>query len=549
MYARVLRLVDEETAKEGNVAPSFEIIPLEFASGTDVSEMLDQLLEAQRRATQAQRATQPQGATAQLGTQGQESKIIVDKRTNSLVVMAMPDDMLRIKELVAELDKDVVEPERTYHVYMLDNVKAEDLAKVLKDFIQDSSRVTPTGPGGRGGPEGGANPGRASASSSGDNEVVVVPDPATNSLLIAAGKTRYEEVLDLVRKLDRRQDQVLIETALVELSGRNFRDLGVELGFADIPSAGQKGGFGVTSFGLSTLQDTDGDGVPDVRVPNGTNGITAGILDGDNFALPVLIQAIETLNDTNILNVPSVLVNNNGSAKVASIDEVPTTTVTATGGLQGQTQTNFKDFQKAGITMQISPSISASGYLRLKVYLEVSSFQGSFQPGDPIPPPRITRTIDTTINVPNGDTMVIGGIITDDKNHSRDKTPWLGDLPIVGFLFRRDTDTYSRTTLYFFVTPHILRDKDFADLAEYSYQRKLEAAEKIGASRIQVVDKNFRKPKEGLDLEGFDVPLYRSPARGEVEPNAVGLDPLKRAEMLKNEQKPPQESEKPPGNQ
>jgi hypothetical protein len=145
--------------------------------------------------------------------------------------------------------------------------------------------------------------------------------------------------------------------------------------------------------------------------------------------------------------------------------------------------------------------------------------------------------------------MVIGGIITDDKNHSRDKTPWLGDLPIVGFLFRRDTDTYSRTTLYFFVTPHILRDKDFADLAEYSYQRKLEAAEKIGASRIQVVDKNFRKPKEGLDLEGFDVPLYRSPARGEVEPNAVGLDPLKRAEMLKNEQKPPQESEKPPGNQ
>ncbi|MBI5433628.1 MAG: hypothetical protein HZA52_12430, partial [Planctomycetes bacterium] len=285
MYARVLKLVDDETAKEAKVAPAFEIIPIEFASGTDMAEMLDELLEAQKRAAQAQRAQGgAQGATGQLAGTGQESKIIVDKRTNSLIVMAMPDDLRSIKELVARLDVDVIEPERTYHIYALENVKAEDLAKVLKDFIQDSSRVQPGGAAGRGGAEGGGAVGRTSS----DNEVVVVPDPATNSLLIASGKTRYEEVRDMIQKLDRRQDQVLIETALVELTGNNFRDLGVELGLADIPGVGQTGGFGLSSFGLSTLSDTDGDGVPDVRVPTVGGGITAGILDGDDFALPML---------------------------------------------------------------------------------------------------------------------------------------------------------------------------------------------------------------------------------------------------------------------
>ncbi|MBI5434453.1 MAG: type II and III secretion system protein, partial [Planctomycetes bacterium] len=238
--------------------------------------------------------------------------------------------------------------------------------------------------------------------------------------------------------------------------------------------------------------------------------------------------------------------NNNGSAKVESKDEVPTTTITATGGLNGQTQQNFKDFQEAGITMQISPSISASGYLRLKIFLEVSSFSGSFKAGDSIPPPRVTRTIDTNVNVPNGDTMVIGGIITDTKNTSRTQIPWLGDIPILGTLFSASSSTTRRTTLYFFVTPHILRDKDFADLAEISYKRKLEAAERIGAERLQVIDPGFRSESGGLDLEGFDVPIYRSPGRGEVAPESVGLDPQKRAELLKSADSNPSGDEKQP---
>src|SRR5205823_4006816 len=117
--------------------------------------------------------------------------------------------------------------------------------------------------------------------------------------------------------------------------------------------------------------------------------------------------------------------------KVTSKDQEPTTTITATGGLQGQTQQNFKEYVDAGITMEISPSISASHYLRLNCSLEVSNFIGAVTLGA-IPPPKTTRTIVTTINVPDGDTMVIGGIITDNKSRTKNSVPFLGDIPILG---------------------------------------------------------------------------------------------------------------------
>jgi hypothetical protein len=128
---------------------------------------------------------------------------------------------------------------------------------------------------------------------------------------------------------------------------------------------------------------------------------------------------------------------------------------------------------------------------------------------------------------------VIGGIITDNKDKGRSMIPFLGDLPLLGALFRRDTTNANRTTLYFFVTPHILEDRDFADLSEISYSRKLDAADRIGTDRLRLIDPNFRLPAGEVDLQGFQVPLYRSPGGGEVAPDRVGLDdPLRRQELL-----------------
>ncbi len=532
--AQLLYIIDEASAVEDEVLPVFDVIPLEFASAEDVADIIEQLLEAlaqtvEQQARQRGERAAAQGVSAQLSRTSQgDAKILTDPRTNSLLVMAMAEDMSFIRDMIARLDVDVVEPERNYHIVALENVAAADLADVLEDFLRDASRIDTQG-GRTQAPQG--TPGTGGSSS--DNEVVVVPDPGTNSLLIAASKTRFEEVLDLVQQLDRRQDQVLIETALIELTGSKVRDIGVELGGArDVPPGeGDLGQFGVSSFGLSSFVDTDDDGVPDARVPNLMGGLTAGILDGDDFALPVLLAAIQTKDDTNVLNVPSVLVNNNGFATVRTLDERPTTTITATGGVTGQTQENFDSFQESGITLQISPSISASRYLRLGINLEVSTFVGTFTGGS-IPPPRITRSIDTTVNVPDGDTMVIGGIVTDNENDNRSSIPFLGDLPLVGWIFGRQSKTRNVTTLYFFVTPHILHDRDFADLAEFSYRKKLDAAEVMGAARMRIIDPAFGSEEDERALRSFELPLYRSPASGHVDGESLGIDPARRNELL-----------------
>lgn len=529
--ARILKLVDAESAKDADVSPVFEVIPLEWAAAEDIADILEQLLEAARRNVQgARQAIQAQGATGQIAGQGGETKILTYPRTNSLLVMALPEDMRNIRELVARLDVDVPEPERTYHVYALENVAAADLAEVLEEFIQGANRVA--GAGARGGGGANAQPGASPGTglSSRDSEIVVVADEATNSLLVAASKRRYEEVAELIEKLDQRQDQVLIETALIELTGRTGLELGVELGLADIPDDGT-GGFGLSNFGLSTFADSDGDGAPDQRIPNeNLLGLTGGIIDSGDFSLPVLVNALATRRDTNVLSKPSLLVNNNGSATVESLDSEPTQT--STQAAAGGSQTGFGGYEDAGVTLTISPSISASGYLRLNVSLVISTFTGATTAN--LPPPKTTRTITTTVNVPDGDTMVIGGIITESDTEDSSKIPWLGDIPLLGRLFRRDIDSTRRTTLYFFVTPHILEDENFADLSEISYRAKLEAAERIGAERLKRIDPNFQRAGDQVDLSPFELPLYRSPRSGNVTPAEVGLDPQKQNELIED---------------
>jgi general secretion pathway protein D len=323
---------------------------------------------------------------------------------------------------------------------------------------------------------------------------------------------------------------VLIESALIELTGSDFRDIGVEWALAD---TSEDGGFAVTGFGFSELDDVDLDGAPDTRIPiTPTGGLVAGILSGDSVNLPLLLSAAQRTTGANVLNVPSVLVNNNGSAKVVTLDQQPTTQVTA-NGVGGQTQTNFAGYEDAGITLEISPSISASRYLRLDISLVVSNFVGAFQSVGNVPPPKVTREMQTTVNVPDGDTMVIGGVISDSQQTTRDGVPWLADLPLIGALFRHDSDNNSRTTLYFFVTPHILRDPDFADLSEISYLKKLNAAEIMGADRVRMIDPDFGGDESAIDFGSFQMPFYRSAERGEVAPEEVGLDPMRREELLR----------------
>ena len=530
--ANMLSIIDEASKSE-TPTPEFEMIKLEYAVPDDVASIVEELLEAANQTRN--QSPQVQGAQGSLNRNQGEAKIIVDSRTSSLLIVALPEEMPRIKELIARLDVDIVERERSYHIVGLENVSAEDLAETLNDFLEDAVQLdVQSGGSAQAGQRGGNN----NRTNSNAREFVVVADNETNSLLIAANRTRYQDLQAMIKRLDRRQDQVLIETALIELTSRDLLDIGVELGFADIPGASETGGFGVTGFGLSTLEDSDGDGVVDIRVPTVGTGLTAGIIDGDNFSIPMLLALVEEKRNSNVLNVPSVLVNNNSVATVSTLDEQPTTTVTLGNGVGGQTQENFNGYEEAGITMEISPSISASRYLRLDVFLEVSTFIGAVQGA--VPPPRVTRTIRTQVNVPDGATMVIGGIVVDNESDTRTQIPVLGDIPIIGRLFSRESSNRDRTVLYFFVTPHIMQDVEFADLAAFSFTKKLEAAEQIGMDRLRKIDPSFGALDDSgsdVSLEGFDLPLYSAPLRGETDGENVGISPFEAASMLEGAKK------------
>lgn len=444
-----------------------------------------------------------------------EPTVIAEARSNTLFLTAGPKTMEKVLAWIDQLDIEV-DPRGDTHVYRLRNAKAEDLAEVLQSVVDgDRSRSRSSGRAG-GGAQGGAGnaPGAAGASTgTGEQPVVIVPDVDTNSLVITASKTRYAQMLEIMKKLDVRPHQVLIQAALIEITDSLNEILGVELAGVDV-NASSKSGFGITSFGITSLVDTDGDGFPDSRSLNDPlgKGLTGGIFDPTDFALPFVLQAVATAGNSNILSLPSVLTNDNEEATVTAQDAVPYTSLS-----QGQNSdsTSYGGDKEAGITLKISPTISAGGYLRLNIDLKVSAFSGTSD--DPtIPPPSLTRQITTSVTIPDGHTMVFGGVITDDQRRQEDKIPILGDLPLIGFLFRNSNDTSKKTNLYFFLTPHIIAD-DFATLDDLTAKHKAEA-QKLGG-KVEMLnrffsseDPNVQKVSEAMLERYFEMPAYASVA-------------------------------------
>ncbi len=504
---QILRLVDvpfDELLLETRVQR------LEHQAAEELEPILNEILSDRQGRPQP---TDPNTGQPGVG-QPLKLKILAHTTQNALLLSGMPDQIAEALELVAQLDVPIEVAAGDQHVIVLKNTLAEDMRATLNDFIQadltaeqQAQQATQQAAGAR-------RPRRT----------VVIAHKESNSLLISGTASAYQQLKKTIDQLDRRQPQVLIEAAIVELSTDVAEQLGVELGFIDIKESGDyTRGFGFTSFGLTTFQDTDDDGLPDTRLPDFENplqGLTGGIIQSDDFAIPFIINALQTNNQANVLSIPSVVVNNNQEATVAAKEIRPTQTVTqnTTGSQQGA-----GDPEEAGIDLAISPSISTNNYLRLNIRLSVSRFTTTFDPSSVTAGVRTTREVSTQVTLPSGHTMVIGGIIQDVESEGESGIPILKDIPILGILFRTSSSSNNKTNLYFFLTPHILNEEDFTDLAEISFRRKLEASEYIGHRRLQIVDRKWRDTApetledRGATLEdfdqkgGFSIPVYQRP--------------------------------------
>ncbi len=499
---------------------------LEHAAPEELEPILTEVLESRVRLRQQIVQEQAAGAGGQVsaGASQAQLKVVVHSSLKALVLSGTQEQVREALELIARLDIPSQPIESAASVVHLKNVLAEDLRGTLSQFMSEDNSAETTA-------ASGASPGANAARRT--RKTVIYAHKESNSLLISAAGSKYEQVLALISRLDVRQPQVLIEAALVELTTGDLDRFGVELGLLDLKSSGNfTRGFGFSHFGQSSFTDQDGDGLPDTRLPDFTNplqGLTGGIISGGDFAVPLLINALSSDDRANILSLPSVLVNNNETAVVKTEEERPTLQSNAS---TATTTTSSGQPRNAGITLDISPTISPNNYLRLNISLEVSRFVGAFDPNSATGGGVVLRrTIKTQVTMPSDSTMVLGGVIEDSESHSDGGIPLLKDIPILGILFRKSEDTTTKTNLYFFVTPTILDEPDFQDLWHVSQRKKLEAADYIGERRLRLIDHRWTDrgaaarqldddgtTVEDLDRQGeFEMPSWR---RYQREPNA-----------------------------
>lgn len=449
--------------------PPFEPKPhirkriLENTSVDEIEQVLTELLSAARGLKPGQTAA-PQQAGA-MTMQAIEPRIIVDARSNA-VLMAGDEEMVdRIESWIDILDVEV-EPRGFTHVYRLQNTDAASMERVLNNVLQEERS---NAGGGRAG-----QPATGSGGSALETPASVVADEISNSLVITASDRKYAELLETLRQLDVRRRQVLVEAAIVET-----KESLNEVFKAGVAIADTSDGAFVSNFGTPLGFDDAGN----VDIPaslgglQGTQGGNLAAFSGSDIPIPLFLQWVSGHTKTRVLSRPSVLTNDNEEAEFSTEQETSYETSTTTQN--GVTANNFEQVS-AGIRMNVSPTISAGNYLRLRVRLEVSDFQPS-QSNNPAAPPDINkREFDTPITVPDGKTVIIGGLVNHSVSEQESVIPWLSDLPLIGWLFRADEDTQADTFLYVFITAHII-DPDFALLTEISAARAVDV-ERMGGN-------------------------------------------------------------------
>jgi general secretion pathway protein D len=470
---------------------------LQYASVDEIEQVLNDLLSASRGMRPGQ--AQAQQAGPQSTVFDIEPRIIAEARSNSLLVSGDQATVDRIVEWIDVLDVEV-EPRGDSHVYRLRNTDATEVAEVLQKVLEQERLGAQQRAGGAGGQ---AVPGTGSSL---EIQANAVADRASNSVIITAGARKYAEMVGILRSLDVRRPQVLIEAAIVETSSTITDSLAVGLGII-----GGDVGF-VSNFGTPTGLDTTL--TPEEQIVS--SGGNLAYFSSDEFPIPVLIQALSTDTNNRILSRPSLLTNDNQEASISTVEETSYLTTVVTNN---SSQQNFSPVE-AGIRLVISPTISAGNYLRLRVKIEVSNFGPASSGLEGAPPDITKREIETPVTLPDGHTAILGGLVSTTALDSLSKVPWFGDLPLIGWMFRSSRDEQRDRYLYVFITPHII-DTDFALLDEISANRKRDLDRLAGAVALsadpQLVGSSADARQLGEDVLGvFDLPDVAQPQGGEL---------------------------------
>lgn len=279
----------------------------------------------------------------------------------------------------------------------------------------------------------------------------VTADINTNTIIVIAPPAVQQMYAELIHRLDERRPQVQIECTIVTLDTTDGFSLGVDIA--------KLGGFGdsqlltFTSFGVSKVDPATGRLTP-IAAPGGT----AALLSTD--IADIVLHALATNTHARLVSAPQLLVNDNGRGTLKSVAQEPYAQILDSSSVQAIT--SFGGNAEAGTTITVEPHISADDYLQLSYSIELSSFTG--RGTNNLPPPAQTNSVDSTVTIPDGYTIVVGGLSVKNLRETLDTLPFIQQIPIINLLFSSRTKDTKDTTLFIFIRPRILRDDKFEDL-------------------------------------------------------------------------------------
>ena len=431
---QIIRSIDVPD-KRSNIS----VVNLEYAKASELAATLTQLVTS---------TADPKDA----GSAGRVSIQPFDA-INSLVISA-PDDVYgKIQALIDELDI-VREVEGNVNVIPLKHAKAEDLSALLRDIASGNT-------------EGAAG------------EFSVQADEASNSLIVKASGTQLKTVQSVVKELDKRRAQVFVETIIAEVSITQMASLGINWGVG-----GTRGdttdGDGNTTAGTGNLIDRNRPGLPAATISGGqsfdlgSNGYNFSLLDFGRYQLDVILNAIASDSNSNVLSTPTILTLDNEQAEIVVGQEVPFVTGSFNNGFNNTdgdgsvpVGNGFQTIERrdVGISLRITPQINDGDTIQLEVLQETSAIAAQDVEGvaDVV---TNRRSIEAVVQVDDGQIVVLGGLITDDVQDTVSKVPFLGDIPIIGSLFRNKSKSAIKQNLMVFLKPHIIRSPE--DLTKFS---------------------------------------------------------------------------------
>lgn len=463
-----------------------EIIPVANAAARDIAPVLERV-----------------SGSADGGGSAGAPRIAVDERSNMLLVRGTPEAIQQIKGIVAALDVPGGAQPVT-RVFRLANSDAEFVTDILRGLSGGAAASTnpvarslaPTRTGGSGVGSGMAPPStgpagvlqsiaaapvgatgivNTAAPSAASGDIAIQAAKEINAVVVRGLPSQITAIATLIEELDVRRPQVLIEAAIVEITGDAVDALGLQFGTANGPSRGVIAATSFSTSGPSLQSILTALGEP-AAVGLTPEGLAIGASNGNGFN--ILVQALSRSSKANLLSTPSLTTLDNEPAQIVVGQNVPFRTGSfATSGNSRDPFTTIER-QDVGITLQVVPRLYEGDVVRLEVSQEVSSLVDSTIAGAA---DLITnrRSIQTAVLADNGQTIVLGGLITDDRTSAKGKVPLLGDIPLVGKLFGSERKSRTRRTLFVFLRPTILRnahDAAIAAQAKYDRLREDEAA-------------------------------------------------------------------------